>query len=60
MPMIEVRVLSAQDAAEFQRLRLEALRDSPTAFSSWVTCVGASLTRGVDMTFAVNEVTTLF
>lgn len=34
MPMIELRVLSAQDAAEFQRLRLEALRDSPTAFSS--------------------------
>jgi RimJ/RimL family protein N-acetyltransferase len=32
--MIELRVLSAQDAAEFQRLRLEALRDSPTAFSS--------------------------
>jgi RimJ/RimL family protein N-acetyltransferase len=32
--MIEVRVLSARDAAEFQRLRLEALRESPTAFSS--------------------------
>jgi RimJ/RimL family protein N-acetyltransferase len=32
--MIELRVLSSQDAAEFQRLRLEALRESPTAFSS--------------------------
>lgn len=32
--MVELRVLSSQDAAEFQRLRLEALRDSPTAFSS--------------------------
>jgi RimJ/RimL family protein N-acetyltransferase len=32
--MIELRVLSSKDAAEFQRLRLEGLRDSPTAFSS--------------------------
>jgi len=32
--MIDVRVLSASDAAEFQRLRLEALRESPAAFSS--------------------------
>lgn len=32
--MTDVRVLSAGDAAEFQRLRLEALRESPTAFSS--------------------------
>ena len=32
--MIELRVLSSKDAAEFQRLRLEGLRESPTAFSS--------------------------
>ena len=32
--MIELRVLSSKDAAEFQRLRLEGLRESHTAFSS--------------------------
>ena len=32
--MIELRILTAQDASEFQRLRLEGLRESPTAFSS--------------------------
>ena len=32
--MVQLRVLSSQDAAEFQRLRLEGLRESPTAFSS--------------------------
>jgi len=32
--MIELRILSSKDAAEFQRLRLEGLRESPTAFSS--------------------------
>jgi ribosomal protein S18 acetylase RimI-like enzyme len=32
--MIQVRMLSSQDAARFQRLRLEALLDSPAAFSS--------------------------
>lgn len=32
--MVEFRTLSSQDVAEFQRVRLEALRESPTAFSS--------------------------
>jgi len=32
--MIEVRLLFPEDAAEFQRLRLEGLRESPTAFSA--------------------------
>ena len=32
--MVELRTLSSQDVAEFQRLRLEALQESPTAFSS--------------------------
>ena len=31
---MEVRVLNATDAADFQSLRLEALRESPTAFTS--------------------------
>ncbi len=32
--MVELRALSSQDVAEFQRLRLEALWENPTAFSS--------------------------